>query len=75
MDLYALFRRTLEEVLKWQLIGKNKKRCAIFFSIAFFMGDTVEHNKLCCLCGGPNAICPCEICDCCHTMLDQPVLP
>jgi len=80
-DLHAQIRRILEEVLgvqllknglKWQftLMGKTRKGVHTFFSIAFFMGDTVEHNKLSSLCGGPNATYLCQICP--STLLDQP---
>jgi len=43
-------------------MGK-RKGVNYFFYIAFFMGDTVEHNKLCILCGGPNATCLFQSCD------------
>jgi len=38
------------------------------------MGDTVEHNKLYSLCGGPNAMYVCHICNCPKTMLDKPCI-
>ena len=42
------------------------------FSNSFFMGDTMEHNKLCSLRGGPNANFVCRICNCPADMLDVP---
>jgi len=38
------------------------------------MGDTIEHNKLCSLRGGPNATYVCRICNCPSTHLDEPCI-
>jgi len=35
------------------------------------MGDTMEHNKPCSLCGGPKATYVCHICNCLSTLLDE----
>jgi len=42
------------------------------FPILFFMSDTAEHNKLCSLCGGPNAMYLCHIFDFPNTFFDKP---
>ena len=44
----------------------------LYFPILFFMGDTMEHNKLCSLWGGPIATYVCCICNCPSTLLDEP---
>ena len=36
------------------------------------MGDTMEHNKLCSLCGGPIATYVCCINNCPSTLLGEP---
>jgi len=41
---------------------KQDKVYHLYFPILFFMGDTMEHNKLCILYGDPKATYVCCIC-------------
>jgi len=83
-DFHAQVRTLLQELLliqqlkdgiKWQFTidgVKQGKVYHLYFPILFFMGDTMEHNKLCSLRGGPNATYVCRICNCPSTHLDEP---
>ncbi len=59
----------------WQFTIDGLKQDTVYhlyFPILFFMGDTMEHNKLCSLCGGPKATYVCHISNCPSTFLDEP---
>ena len=67
--------QSLKDGLEWQFTidgVKQGKVYHLYFPILFFMGDTVEHNKLCSLHGAPNATYVCCICNCPDTKLDEP---
>ncbi len=44
----------------------------IVFPILCFAGDTMEHNKLCSLCGGSMSKFPCRMCSTTRDNLDNP---
>ena len=84
-----LLIQELENGIRWQFTidgVKQDKVYHLYFPILFFMGDTMEHNKLCSLQGGPNmehnklcslwggpkATYVCCICNCPSTLLDEP---
>ena len=83
-DFHAQVRTILDEVLSVQQLAnglewcftidgqKQEKIFNLFFPVLFFMGDTVEHNKLCSLKAGPNAEYKCRICNCPKHLLDEP---
>jgi hypothetical protein len=83
-DFHAQVRIILQELLtiqelqnglEWQFTidgVKQGKIYHLYFPILFFMGDTVEHNKLCSLHGGPRATYVCRICNCPSQKLDEP---
>jgi len=54
--------------------GVKQEKFIIFIFQFFFMGDTIKHNKLCSLCGGPNATYVCYICNCPSTLHDEPCI-
>jgi len=55
-----------------QSMGWSKTKFIIYPSNSIFMGDTMEHNKLCSLYGWPKATYVCFICNCPGTLLDEP---
>jgi len=70
-----LLIQQLKDGIKWQFTidgVKQDKVYHLYFPILFFMGDTMEHNKLCSLRGGPKATYVCRICNCPNTHLDEP---
>jgi len=70
-----LLIQELEDEIRWQFTIDGVKQDKVYhlcFPILFFMGDTMEHNKLCSLWGGPKATYVCCIYDCPMTLLDEP---
>jgi hypothetical protein len=64
----------LENGLQWRFTidgEMNSKIYQLFFPIQFIIGDTVGHNKLCSLKGGPTSITPCRFCNIKRCHLDN----
>ena len=65
----------MKDGIQWQFTIDRNKLSQIYtlhFPILLFIGDTVEHNKLCGLQGGFSANHLCCLCDVPHDMLDVP---
>jgi hypothetical protein len=83
-DYHAQVRTILNDIktvqgikqgIKWQFTIDGCKLPQIYrlyFPIVFFIGDTIEHNKLCGLRGGFSAKYICRLCDVPREKLDVP---
>jgi len=83
-DFHAQVRTLLQELfliqelengIRWQFTIDGVKQDKVYyhyFPVLFFMGDTMEYNKLCSLHGSPKATYAYCICNCPSKLLDEP---
>ncbi|HEY9296112.1 MAG TPA: hypothetical protein VIQ31_07010, partial [Phormidium sp.] len=67
--------QSIKEGIKWQFTIDGNKISTVYrlyFPILFFIGDTIEHNKLCGLRGGFSATYICRLCNIPRDKLDTP---